>query len=95
MDRVPIGQTAGVQIAGAMVMKMENYVNLKAEVNGRAGIRNLLVSKAKPVKTGAPSRSCQNIKVWKDPEKNKTNQLHIVIIITQIHSLHLFYKSGI
>lgn len=69
------------------------YVNRKAEVNGRAGIRNLLESKAKPVKTGAPNHSCQNIKVWKDPEKNKTNQLHNVIIITQIHSLHLQHYS--
>lgn len=49
------------------------YVNLKAEVNGRAGIRNLLASKAKPVKTGATNLSCQNIKVWKDPE-TKTNK---------------------
>ncbi len=69
------------------------YVNLKAEVNDKAGIRNFLLSKAEPVKTGAPNRSCQNIKVWKDPKKNNNNQLHIVIIITKIRSLHLQHSS--
>ncbi len=40
-----------------------------------------------------PTVAARIYRVWKDPEKNKTNQLHIVIIITQIRSLHLQHSS--